>query len=247
MKGLMRFRGKALREGLLRDLAAGASLLAALGSPVLAGAAVTAQGIDATGLARALSSLRPDCGLYIDTLRPLAPGVGRNIYMALVQPGATNPGRRSSAPLAGPGARNDIVFDERAIGGGHSDAFILLLLDHEYFHARHLARTTTVPPAGRVPIEIERRFSEAAAWGFNVAEARAGRYPGLRLDELREALDRYRDHYLALRNLVERDDPGRWSALDLALQRPDLVTTRDSAPSEDRSRPSGRGRSTGTP
>ena len=243
----MRFRGKAIRERICRELAAGAALLAVLGSPALAGAGAVTEGIDAIDLTRALSSLRPDYGLYIETLRPLAPDVRRNIYMALVQPGATDPGGRASAPFAGSGARNDIVFDERAIRGGHSGAFVLLLLDHEYFHARHLARTTTVPPAGRVPLEIERRFSEAAAWGFNIAEARAGRYPGLRLDELREALDRYRDHYLALRDLVERDDPGRWDTLALALRRPDLVTTRDSAPSGDRSRPSDRGRSTGTP
>lgn len=247
MVSLMRIRGKAIRVWLFKDLAAGVSLLGLLGSPALAGAGAATAGIDATGLARALSSLRPDYKVYIGALRPLAPDDGRNIYMALVQPGATGTDDRASAPLAGPGARNDIVFDERAIREGHSGAFILLLLDHEYFHARHLARTTTVPPAGRVPIEFERRFSEAAAWGFNIAEARAGRYPGLRLDELREALDRYRDHFLALRSLVGREDPGQWDHLALALRRPDLVTTRDSRPAGDRWRPSGRGRSTGTP
>lgn len=243
----MQFHPKARGERLCRNPAAAAALLALGGSMALAGGGATPAGIGAIDLTRALSSLRPDYRLYIGALRPLDPDRRRNIYMALVQPGATDPSGRGSAPLAGTGARNDIVFDEGAIRAGHSGAFRLLLLDHEYFHARHLAETTTVPPAGRVPAEIERRFNEAAAWGFNIAEARAGRYPGLRLDELREALDRYRDHYLALRGLVEREDPGRWHALALTLRRPDLITTNDSRLSEDRWRPSGRGRSTATP
>src|SRR5712692_6618894 len=138
-----------------------------------------------------LQGIHPDFGRYIRALRPLGTidrreSEPRPIYMALVRPGAVAPVRNESAPFIGPGARNDILYDVFAIGKGRSTAWTLLLLDHEYFHARHLAGSTSLPlPSGAVP-EIERHFYEAAAWGFNVAQARSGRYAGLRPDEFRE-------------------------------------------------------------
>jgi hypothetical protein len=150
--------------------------------------------------------------------------------MALVQPGATDPTRLTSAPLAGRGARNDIVFDPRAVMEGPSDAFRLLLLDHEYFHARHLAGATTVPAPRGLPADLQTRYSEAAAWGFNVAEARSGRYAGLRPDEFRQTLDRYRDHYAALRSLAAGRSDIAWSGISEALRRPDLRATAAPAP-----------------
>jgi hypothetical protein len=229
----------------------GRSAVLALGLVVLAGGPGPATAQDPVlptvqTLEAALAGLRPDYAAYIGGLRSIDPDPGRGIYMALVQPGATDPRARGSAPLAGPGARNDIVFDARAVTDGHTGAFLLLLLDHEYFHARHLAGTTTVPLPETPGMEIQRRYNEAAAWGFNIAEARDGRYPGLREDEFREALDRFRDHYTALRRLVEGTDGEAWRAMAGALQRPGLVTDGPWL-SEARWRPSGPGRSTGTP
>jgi hypothetical protein len=206
-----------------------------------------ASGLPTVGdLQAALAAMRPDYADYIGDLRAIEPDPRRGIYMALVQPGATDPRSRGSAPLAGPGARNDIVFDAQAVTDGHTGAFRMLLLDHEYFHARHMAGATSVPIPEAVAPEVQRRFNEAAAWGFNIAEARDGRYPGLREDEFREALDRFRDHYTALRRLLERERPETWRAMADLLRRPDL-TTGGSWLSEVRWRPSAAGPATATP
>ncbi len=228
-------------------------LLAAGISAGLAPAALAADGADGPrlrppALIHALAQIHPDYRLYISGVRPLAPCVGRRLYMALVRPGAGDPAGRDSAPYSGPGARNDIVYDEEAILAGHSPAFQCLLLDHEYFHARHLAGGTLLPLASGAGAEIERHYNEAAAWGFNVAEARAGCYPGLRPGEFREVLDRQGEHYAALKALMKQKDPGRWSRMADLLRRPDrLVTTGGSRLSADRWRLFDWGRSPATP
>jgi len=201
--------------------------------------------MNAGTLALELGSIRPDFPIYIGSLRPFSGAAGRRIYMALVQPGATDPTRVASAPLAGRGARNDIVFDARAVMDGHSDAFRRMLLDHEYFHARHLAGTTSVPAPRSLPADLQTRYSEAAAWGFNVAEARAGRYAGLRPDEFREALDRYRDHYAVLRKMAAGRAGFEWEEISEALRRPALRMNAGPVP-EVRARPSAPGRSSAT-
>ncbi len=200
-----------------------------------------------------IAALRPDYRLYIGDVRRLDLGApdrrpsDRPVYMALVRPGSAGARGAESAPLAG-GARNDILYDPAGIGPGRSPAWTLLLFDHEYFHARHLAGTTSLPLPGRVPPEIERHFYEAAAWGFNVAEARAGSYPGLRPGEFREALDRYGEHFAALRALMQERDPAAWRALsDLIRQPPALITKIGSRPATDPARPFGWDRSTATP
>jgi hypothetical protein len=194
-----------------------------------------------------LQAVRPDYHLYIGGMRPMETTGPQPFYMALVRPGATDPALRASAPLAGPGARNDVLYDRARIGAGRSAAWSLLLLDHEYFHARHLAGATSLPLPRMVAPQAERHFYEAAAWGWNIAEARAGRYPGLRPEEFREALDRYGEHYAALRDLLRGRDAA-WDAVSILLRRPaSLVTTpgawRPGAPA----RPSGPGRSPATP
>ena len=220
--------GSTCRARLLRHLLAVGGAAA-----ILAGQAVRASAdggfrLDSPTLVRALARLRPDYARYIFSVRPLAPGAGGRVYMALVRPGATDPSGRGSAPYAGPGARNDILYDESAVSSGHSIAWRYLLLDHEYFHARHMAGATLLPVARGDAVDLERHYNEAAAWGFNVAEARAGQYPGLREDEFREALDRLGEHYAALRALLKDADPERWSRISELLRRPDrLIGTTD--------------------
>ncbi|HEV8202225.1 MAG TPA: hypothetical protein VGS03_19620 [Candidatus Polarisedimenticolia bacterium] len=148
-----------------------------------------------------LASLHPDYRLFIASIRPLPEGEGAraSVYMVLVRPGASDAMARASAPLAGQGARNDILYDPGVLRSDRSMAWRQLLLDHEYFHARHLAGSTSVPLPSRAGAGFERHYFEAAAWGWSVAQARAGRYPGLREAEFREALDRLGDHLRAMR------------------------------------------------
>ena len=226
-------QGKRRRTRILTDLLAAAGALCFSAGVVLAAPADPGPRLDQQALVRTLSLLRPDYPLYISSVRPLVPGIARRLYMALVRPGATDPAGKGSAPNAGPGARNDIVYDEASIATGHSVAWRSLLLEHEYFHARHMAGATLLPVVRDGVPEIERHYNEAAAWGFNVAEARAGRYPGLLPDEFREALDRLGEHYAALRAILKDSDPARWSRISELLLRPEtLLTPAGATPSE---------------
>lgn len=188
-----------------------------------------------------LLSLHPDVATYVGSVRPLpesAAGTEPAVYMALVRPGADDPTAPASAPFAGPGARNDILYDPGILAAGRSAGWTLLLLDHEYFHARHLAGATTLPLPRRTGAEVEHHYCEAAAWGYTVEQARAGRYPGLRPDEFREALDRYGDHYRALRSIAQGSDA--WPSLEGPLLQPAaFVMTLPSSPPGALSHPSG--------
>ncbi|HET6278023.1 MAG TPA: hypothetical protein VFG08_04490 [Candidatus Polarisedimenticolia bacterium] len=178
-----------------------------------------------------LGMARPDFRSYIDSIRLLpdnhaVTAARRPIYMALVRPGADDPTRTDNAPFAGPGVRNDIVYRRASLDDSRSLGWTMLLLDHEYFHARHLAGATSLPLPGDEPAASERHFFEAAAWGFNVAEARQGRYHGLREDEFREALDRYGEHYRGLRAVTRHADPALWQSFSDLLSAPaELVRT----------------------
>lgn len=188
----MSLAGKPRQSRLLR-LAASGALVASLAAPLGAGEADPAE--------RLLSSLHPDYLQFVSAVRPLPEGAGSraSVYMVLVRTGADDATAHASAPFAGRGARNDILYDPAVFRSGRSLAWLQLLLDHEYFHARHLAGGTTVPLPARSGADRERHWFEAAAWGWSVAQARAGRYDGLKETEFREALDRYGDHLRALR------------------------------------------------
>lgn len=188
----MSFAGKPRQSRLLR-LAASGLLVASLAAPLRAGEADPAETL--------LAALHPDYRQFISAVRPLAEGAGSraSVYMVLVRPGAEDAVAHASAPFAGRGARNDILYDPAVFRSERSRAWLQLLLDHEYFHARHLAGGTTIPLPARSGADRERHWFEAAAWGWSVAQARAGRYEGLREAEFREALDRYGDHLRALR------------------------------------------------
>ena len=223
----MHVRRNRLQAGLSRLVLLAAGIAACVATDPLPADSAGERSLDPSALARALARIHPDYRLYISGMRPLAPGVSRRLYMALVRPGADDPAGPDSAPYSGPGARNEIVYDGEAILAGHTVAFQCLLLDHEYFHARHLAGGTLLPATSGMGADIERHYNEAAAWGFNVAEARAGRYPGLRPDEFREALDRQGEHYAALKALIKEKDPGRWGRIAELLRQPVLFVKTD--------------------
>ncbi len=244
---------KSWRAVILVSLVVAAALYGTVGPSTVAGPLGGGPRALAAWPGSILVTLRPDYRRYIGEVRPVAyddapPSGGRGIYMALVRPGAGDPSRPESAPFAGPGVRNDVLYDTAAFREGRSAGWVLLLLDHEYFHARHLAGATSLPLPQGVSAEIERHFYEGAAWGFSVSEARAGRYPGLREDEFREALDRYGDHYAALRTATRPSEQGvRRLYSDLLLLPPRLLTTDGSRTSADPGRPSVLGPSPGTP
>lgn len=195
-----------------------------------------------------LRDLHPDYLTFVHAVHPIADAAGASsVYMVLVRAGAADPLGRESAPFAGHGARNDILYDPTVLNGTRGAAWTLLLLDHEYFHARHLAGATALPLPLRTGAAIERHFFEAAAWGYTVSEARAGRYPGLGEEEFREALDRYGEHYRALRALTREASPALWSTLGDPLRDVAVVTTSGPASPAAPARPSDPGRAPAIP
>jgi len=188
----MPIAGKPLQSRLLRLVASGAAA-AVMATRLFASDTDPAEDL--------LAALHPDYREFISAVRPLPEGDGAraSVYMVLVRTGATDATAHASAPFAGHGARNDVLYDPAVFRSDRSIAWLQLLLDHEYFHARHLAGRTSIPLPARAGADRERHWFEAAAWGWSVEQARAGRYDGLRESEFREALDRYGDHLRALR------------------------------------------------
>lgn len=219
----------------------------ALLPPILAAASPATEGaLDPAEML--LRDLRPDYRTYVHAVHPMGDVTGASsVYMALVRAGAADPVRRESAPYVGPGARNDILYDPEVLAGTRGAGWTLLLLDHEYFHARHLAGATSLPLPPRTGSGIERHFFEAAAWGYTVSEARAGRYPGLGEEEFREALDRYGEHYRALRALTLEASPALWQSLGDPLREVTAVRTAGSPSQEAPARLSDSGRSPAIP
>ena len=196
-------------------------ILASCAALLAAAPAIETARADVDPAEALLAGLRPDYAAYVRAVRPIAaPSTPSesSVYMALVRPAAADPARRENAPFAGPGARNDVLYDPAVLAGDRSTGWVLLLLDHEYFHARHLAGATDLPLPLQSGAQVERHFLEAAAWGYTVNEARAGHYPGLREEEFREALDRYGDHYRALRELTQAGSPRLWASLSDPLR-----------------------------
>ena len=159
-----------------------------------------------------LAELRPDYHLYVGSIRP---GPLRthpsHLYMGLVRPGGSDPTNLRDAPLMGHRVQNDIIVYEDSQERGRSNGWALLLIDHEYFHARHLARGDQTPFPSFGDPAIDRHFFEAAAWGYNLSQAEAGTYTTLTHADYREAFRTYSFHFEAFRDYVLRHDRPAWA------------------------------------
>lgn len=159
-----------------------------------------------------LSSLRPDYAAYVGSVR-----IGEtrfhpsNLYMGLVRSGGKDPGRLEDAPLLGRGARNDIIVYADSREAGRSPGWAMLLIDHEYFHARHLARGDRTPIPFFGNSEADRHYYEAVAWGYNLAQADEDQYPTLTHADYLEAFRNYSMHFEAFRDYILRHDRAAWA------------------------------------
>ena len=126
-----------------------------------------------------LSAMHPDYTTYIGAIRT---GSTRfhpvTLYMGLVREGGKDPTLPEDAPLIGRGVKNDVVVYADSREAGRSDGWAMLLIDHEYFHARHLARGDNTPVPSFGSPEVDRHFYEAA-WGTTWWKPRRGGYPTL--------------------------------------------------------------------
>jgi len=179
---------------------------------------------EAKRLRDSLAALHPDWQNYIGAVRPAA-GAPGNLYLGLVEPGGTDPRLASEAPTPGRGRRFDLLFFPAA--ELEEGPWGRLLLDHEYFHARHLARAASTPLPGFGEAPADRHFREAMAWGYNLQRSREGAYGDLPAARRAEVLARYREHRDAFRRFVRERDPDAW-AYYARLLPPDA----DEAPAE---------------
>ena len=159
-----------------------------------------------------LSRLHPDYKQYVGAVRM---GETRfhpsGLYMGLVRPGGKDPTHLADCPLIGRGAKNDIIVYADSREAGRSDGWALLLIDHEYFHARHLARGDRTPTPSFGDPEIDRHYYEAVAWGYNLVQAEEDEYPTLTHADYLEAFKNYSMHFEAFREYVLRRDHPAWA------------------------------------
>ena len=159
-----------------------------------------------------LAAMHPDYANYIGAIRG---GSTRfhpsTLYMGLVREGGNDPTLPDDAPLLGHGVKNDVVVYADSREAGRSLGWAMLLIDHEYFHARHLARgdRTPVPSFGNP--EVDRHFYEAVAWGYNLVEAEEGEYPTLTHADYLEAFRNYTMHFESFRDYILRKDHHAWA------------------------------------
>jgi hypothetical protein len=181
------------------------------------GAARSPEG-EARRLEETLAALHPDWNEYIGAVRP-AGGAAANIYLGLVEPGGTDPRRLADAPMPGRARRFDLLFFPAAAPA--DGPWGRLLLDHEYFHARHLARAADLPLPAFGEAAVDRHFREAMAWGYNLRRALDGVYGELPSGRLAEVESRYREHRSALQRFVRERDPEAWAYYARLLPAPD--------------------------
>jgi hypothetical protein len=172
----------------------------------------TLQPVDPVAI---LESLHADFDRYIHTLRIITTHAARvsprALYSGLVRRDGMEPRSLADAPESGPGVRNDVLVFPAAIDSARSPGWIVLILDHEYFHARHLAHGWRTPVADFGEREPNRDYYEAVAWSYVLERALLGVYGDLTKAEMREVRAKYRRHRVALRRMIRRRQPAAWA------------------------------------
>ncbi len=132
------------------------------------------------------------------------------ILAGVVRPGGSDPRDPRDAPRAGAGLRNDIVVYEDTFALETSAGWRRLLVDHEYFHALHLAHAAEAPAVDFGDADINRHYYEALAWGYNLERVAARAYPGLAEAERRLVQGRYEEHRGAFERWLRRAHARAW-------------------------------------
>lgn len=203
-------------------------LMAAACAAVAAGPDLTPDQISSL-----LASMHPDYKRYIGNIRygttRLRPAT---LYAGLVKQGGRDPRDPGDGPTIGRGAVNDLIIYADTFEPWRSAAWRALLADHEYFHARHLAKGFRIPTVGFGDSAADTDYVEALAWGYVLARAGDGAYGSLTPPERAEAARRYEDHFDGFRRFVMREQPSAWAHYGRFLPEPALLSPARSAPTE---------------
>jgi hypothetical protein len=183
-------------------------------------------------VASLLAAMHPDYGRYIASVRYGATRLRpASLYAGLVRRGGRDPRDPDDGPRSGRGVANDLIVYADTFEPWRSAAWRLLVADHEYFHARHLAHGAEVPVVGFGDAGANQDYYEALAWGYVVGQASAGAYGELTRAERAEAARAYREHRDRFHSFVMAVQPPAWAHYGRFLPDPD-VTTPASAPPE---------------
>lgn len=158
-----------------------------------------------------LEAMHPDQGSWIASVHAVAGRADGVVYAGLVKPGGDDPADEDDAPIRGRGVRNDLVIFPEALDGPHSTVWLDVILDHEYFHARHLARGFPIPLASFGNERIDRHYLEALAWGWVVRRIDEGLHAGLTPKERAEVQSAYERHLEGFRKFVMARQPEAWA------------------------------------
>ena len=179
---------------------------------------VTAVPGEAGRLRAFLEAMHPDHARYIRAVRPAPTGVSpADLYLGLVRSGGRDPRDPADAPRPGARQRYDMLVFRPSASDSWSDGWSRLLVDHEYFHARHLARGDHLPHPTFARPSANRHFQEALAWGYNLQRLAEHRYGDLPERRRQEVLQQYRRHRQALARYVRQRQASSWSYYGLFL------------------------------
>lgn len=181
---------------------------------------------EAASPADLLRVLHPDFAKYLRRIRVVSLQAASvspyGIYSGLVRPGGRDPRIREDAPLSGAGVRNDVILYPDAVDPSRGTAWMMLILDHEYFHARHLAGKAGVPLVDFGEAAANHSYYEAVAWSYVLRRARAGVYGPMSVPDLRETAANYQKYYARFRSFIEERQPSAWLHYGRYLPSPDL-------------------------
>ena len=177
-----------------------------------------------------LASLHPDYALYISGVRygatRLHPAA---LYAGLVRAGGRDPRMPEDGPRTGHGVRNELVIYADMFEPWRTPGWRLLITDHEYFHARHLARGFDIPVAGFDQMKTDTDYREALAWAWVARREADNVYGPLSAAERAEVAARYREHYDGFLAFVNRRQPSAWAHYGRFLPDPDSLVRRAAA------------------
>jgi hypothetical protein len=207
----------------------------ARGIPILAALLIGATQVSAGGFMTTpeetiatLAELHPDYEDYIAQVRygplRLKPS---GIDAGLVRPGGRDPRDPSEGPLRG--QRNDLIIYTDTFDPGASAAWRRLLPDHEYFHARHMARGFDIPAVSFGQAQADHDYYEALAWGWVLRRARAGIYGTLTTRELAQVAARYERHFQGFHRFVMERQPAAWAHYGRFLPGPEIMSAASDA------------------
>ena len=162
-------------------------------------------------VAALLASMHPEYRRYISSVRY---GTSRlrpaSLYAGLVRQGGRDPREPGDGPLSGRGIANDLIVYADTFESWRSLAWRMLVTDHEYFHARHLAHGAGVPVVGFGEAQANTDYYEALAWGHVLERAAAGDYGELTDRERAEAARMYDDHRGGFLRFVMQRQASAW-------------------------------------